>query len=66
MLDLNVINFMRRFLAAMLPQMRVPWAKQMSKLLKPQTGLLVTLIFPVDLTGTEGEYGPPFAMKPEL
>jgi len=53
------------FLAAMLPQMRVPWAKQMSKLLKPETGLLVTLIFPVDLTGTEGEHGPPFAMKPE-
>jgi len=49
----------------MLPQMRVPWAKQMSKLLKPETGLLVTLIFPVDLTGTEGEHGPPFAMKPE-
>lgn len=54
------------FLAAMMPQMRVPWAQQMSKLLKPETGLLMTLIFPVDLTGSEGEHGPPFAIKPEL
>jgi protein-L-isoaspartate O-methyltransferase len=50
------------FLCALDPAQRVQWAETMRRLIKPKTGELVTLIFPL------GEYegGPPHAMSKQL
>jgi len=50
------------FLCAMPPNLRKPWAETMARLIKPETGRLVTLIFPI------GEFsgGPPYAMSYSL
>jgi len=50
------------FLCAIDPSMREKWASCMRKLIKPQGGELITLIFPL------GDYagGPPHAMSKEL
>ncbi|GAB5361503.1 hypothetical protein AAMO2058_000718600 [Amorphochlora amoebiformis] len=50
------------FLCAIPPPLRESWAKQMASLITPETGRLVTLIFPiVDKSG-----GPPYAMSIKL
>lgn len=59
------------FLCAIPADRRVEWAAQMAALLKPGTGELVTLIFPVkdgpgDPADGEVGSGPPFRMSPRL
>lgn len=51
-----------RFLCALPPKLRAAWAETVGRLLKPGTGQLVTLIFPI------GDYegGPPFAVSTQL
>jgi len=60
------------FLCAIPAERRLEWVAQMAKLLKPGTGELVTLIFPVkegepgDPADGEVGNGPPFRMSPRL
>ena len=52
------------FLCAIQPEERSSWAQKMDELLTPETGELVTLIFPVASPPYTG--GPPYCMSPEL
>ena len=59
------IGFDYTFLVALHPSMRQDWAASWYRLLRPQGGLLITLIFPVDPTLDVNE-GPPFPVTPDV
>jgi methyl halide transferase len=48
------------FFAALDPPCRLSWAKSMTQLLRPSTGLLVTLIFPLKQLKDDANTGPPY------
>lgn len=50
------------FLCALRPARRQDWAQRMAQLIKPGTGLLITLMFPL----SKHEGGPPFALSEEM
>lgn len=54
----------RRFLCALHPDMRKPWAETWARLLAPG-GYLITMVFPVDST-MDPLSGPPWPLTPEL
>jgi hypothetical protein len=51
-----------RFLCALPPQLRTPWAQAYTRLAAP-SALLITLQYPIDPDRT---WGPPYAVSPEL
>lgn len=53
------------FFAALDPPLREKWANSMQRLLKPDHGILVTLIFPLKQVGDDPTRGPPYPVSLE-
>lgn len=53
------------FFAALDPPMRQQWADSVARLVKPKSGVLATLIFPVFQANDDASKGPPYPVKVE-